>query len=144
MGTGLLIKDPATRLRLGDALNLLHEPQLLSCPVESTSQMPSHCCAIGVIGRHPAPRRAFESPDAEQTVTKRNAGRRKWPRFRIGGSRSRLARVIAKDHSTEDAANTRERAMTLVSSPCLAGHSLMRLSATSQRYLCSTCHNHVT
>jgi serine/threonine protein kinase len=140
--SGLLIKDPLARLELKAALSLLHEPQLLPpCLEETPAPMPSHCCAIGVIGRrsHP-PKHAFGTFERECEQPAEKRGRRRWPRFRLG---SRSRRVAASSHEGQEDATQSQR-MKLVSSPCLAGHSLQQLSATPERFTCDTCHTQVS
>jgi len=143
---GLLIKDPLKRLQLGDSINLLHEPQLRRlCATQSMTAMPSHCCAVGIlVGPNAQPRHACVSPERESAAEKRNTTRRRWPRFRLGGSRSkRKDRVAASSHDVQD--NTTQRgSMKLVSSPCLAGHALQQSTCTADTLPCDTCHGKVT
>lgn len=138
--SGLLVKDPVERMKLPTAMTLLNEPQLLSSFCAEVDQpMPSHCCAIGIMSRPQAHPPSQNGHGSDQPAEKRSTGRRRWPRFRLG-SRPRLSKVVA-GHDTADTSN---HSMRLVSSLCLAGHSLQQLSASAERQTCATCHQEVT
>lgn len=137
--SGLLIKDPSTRLQLRDALNLLQEPQLLApCPIDASGPTPSHCCSFGImIGRQVLAKNPCSSTDDQAP---RSTGRRRWPRFRIGSRSSKLNRVAPSSRDSGGGQDNATKSCTkLVSSLCLAGHTLQRMPPTSDKLTCGTC-----